>query len=111
MIAKKCLETLHYIVLTADGVAMSQSVAELHKKCSLEVQNVNRRKTWCVGVCFGDVGCGELRWLLLAPDAQLLFRHLSLYPPVVLLGYSLNVRLTYMRSLWSSAHNCASPTW
>lgn len=41
--------------------------------------------TWCVGVSFGDVRCSELRWLLLAPDAQLLLCHLRLYPSVVLL--------------------------
>lgn len=43
------------------------------------------RRTWCVGVSFGDVWCGELRQFLLAPDAQLLLCHLCLYPPVVLL--------------------------
>lgn len=45
-------------------------------------------KTWRVGVCFCDVRRCQFRWLPLAPDAQLLFCHLGLYSPVVLLKYS-----------------------
>lgn len=42
-------------------------------------------KTWRVGVCFCDVRRCKFRWLLLAPYAQLLFCHLGLYSPIVLL--------------------------
>lgn len=46
-------------------------------------------KTWRVGVCFCDVRRCKFRWLLLAPDAQLLFCHLGLYSPIVLLKYAI----------------------
>lgn len=46
-------------------------------------------KTWRVGVRFCDVRRRKFRRLLLAPDAQLLFCHLGLYSPIVLLKYSI----------------------
>lgn len=59
-------------------------------------------KTWRVGVCFCDVRRCKFRWLLLAPDAQLLFCHLGLYSPIVLLKYSIE---------WSVIGVCLAWRW
>lgn len=68
-------------------VLTMSSTMQLHnrgrKKASWSIMSMSR--TWCVGVSFGDVRCGELWRLLLAPDALLLLCHLCFYPPVVLL--------------------------
>lgn len=41
------------------------------------VTSIKETQTWCVGVCFRDVRCGEFEWLPLAPYTQLFLGHLG----------------------------------